>query len=219
MNKYNNVDYQQIDKWVESQEWSNTTKKNRRTIIARAMSLINSGLDSQQAYDEITRGITYGSYVASTLEPFFAQHGYGTIVRAGRSKVDMGKDIRTQQQRHLAGAGELDNARVMGRKRDVTPLNSNADNDGALSSTENAGRHTERVSDPMTSLRTTGTPGSPQRMRVGCRQDGLDAARDKIVSILTGDPDGLRVFEMMEADIGAVDSLTLSYIAYHLKDN
>ena len=218
MNKYNNVDYREIDKWVESQPWATTTKRNRRTIIARAMSLINSGFEPQQAYDEITRGITYEAYVASTLEPFFDQHGHGTIVRTRRSKVDMGQNISMPQERHHAKITNLDVVKMADTKQDAAPLNLNVVYEGALPSTKNTGHHAERVTNSTTS-RTTDTPSLPPRMRIGRRQDRLDAVRDKIMNILAGDPDGLRVFEMMEADIGAVDSMTLSYIAYHLKDN
>ena len=216
MNKYDNVDYCQIDKWVKVQPWSDSTKKNRRTIIARAMSLVNCGLTPQQAYDEITRGISYGAYVASTLEPFFARHGYGTIMRTDRSKFDMGQNIDLQQKRNHMLHGKPDNVRVTKSTQDGIHLASSADDDSDLQRSQKHGQNPKKAANLVTHLEVTPRLGRLRQVQHKRQQDGIDATRSKIVSVLQGYPDGLRIFDMMEADVGAVDNITLSYIARHL---
>lgn len=219
MNKYDNVDYRQIDKWIKAQSWSINTKKVRRTIIARAMSMVNRGLTPQQAYDEITCGISYGPYVASTLEPFFVQHGYGTIMRTHRSKVDMEPDIDTRQDRNLMACRQLDNGQVPKATQDGIHLASSTDINSDLSLPKTCGQNSEKVTNLVTDLEVTPRPGRLRQVQDKRQQDCVDAARSKIVSILEGHPDGLRIFDMMEADVGAADGITLSYIARHLTDN
>lgn len=187
MNKYSNVDYRQIDEWVDRQPWSMATRKNRRTIIARAMSLVNSGLAPQQAYEEIARGTTYGPYVASTLEPFFVQHGYGAIARAGRREAGAGQDGRAPGQRNFATPQGPGDGSMAGAKQSGMPWDPEAPDSDALASRRGAGGRS------------------------------LDDARSKILYVLEGDPDGLRIFGMMEADIGAVDGAALRRIAHSLK--